>query len=192
MSFRRGFKAEAKAVAAEVRVELGVGESDPLDPWHLAAQWGIPVHAVSEQVAWGCHADAIRHFHADGGARFSAALIPDGFARVILENDAHAMVRRRANIAHEMAHVILEHDFGVTLLTPEGCRAVNKRLEDEAAWLAGELLVPTSAAIRAALVGCPDAGVASGFQVSEQLARWRMNASGARTIAKRARRRRGE
>ena len=34
---RRGFKTQANQIAREVRGELGLGPTDPLDPWKLAA-----------------------------------------------------------------------------------------------------------------------------------------------------------
>jgi hypothetical protein len=55
------------------------------------------------------------------------------------------------------------------LLTPDGCRCFDRDKEDEATWLAGELLVPYAAAEHAAP------------------ANMRMNYSGARKVVERKR-----
>jgi Zn-dependent peptidase ImmA (M78 family) len=73
---------------------------------------------------------------------WSAAIIPIGRSRIIIENDAHQFVRRRSNLAHEMSHHLLEHGFPDTLLTEEHDRAFSPKLEKEALFLSGELLVP--------------------------------------------------
>jgi Zn-dependent peptidase ImmA (M78 family) len=67
-----------------------------------------------------------------------------------------------------------------------GClNPVAKEMEAEATEMAAELLLPGAAARRAALAGMSDAEVAQEFDVSVELARWRMNATGARRIAQR-------
>jgi Zn-dependent peptidase ImmA (M78 family) len=87
-------------------------------------------------------------------ATFSAALVPFGSKRLIIENSAHSSTRRRVSIAHEMAHVLLEHELDSTLLTLEGCRAVDKEAEEEADQLGGELMIPYQAALTAARSNC--------------------------------------
>ena len=78
----------------------------------------------------------------------------------------------------------LEHDFDDLLLTDDGCRRYDPAKERQAIELAGELLIPTKAAINAAFVNKTNAQVASHFGVSIQLAQMRM--AGARKIAERA------
>lgn len=180
---RRGFKAEATRRAIEVRAELGLDRHAILDPWSLANLYGIPVYPLSELLDWGCRPEVITRFASDRHAAFSAALVPDGSSRMIVENDHHTTVRRRANVTHEMAHLILEHDFIATILGPDGCRGGDKAIEEEASWFSGELLIPASAAVSMAKRGYTDDQVARKHQVSLEMARWRMNASGARRIA---------
>jgi hypothetical protein len=185
---RHGFRAMAQRIAREERRELGLDPFTAYDPYLHAEQWGIPVLGISEL---GCGKQAYEHFVEAGADRFSASLIPDGTARVIVENDAHGRRRRRSTIAHEMGHVLLEHDGDVLLSLGNECRsAASPMLELEARELAGELLVPTESAHRAALRNWTDDQVAETFEVSLALATWRMNASGARIRADRSRRRR--
>jgi hypothetical protein len=186
----RGFKATARRIALEERRELGLDLFMPYDPYEHAEQWGVPVVRISEV---GCGEPALRYFTGIAAERFSAMLVPYGTARIIVENDTHDLVRRRSTIAHEMAHILLEHDADVLLSLANECRSTaSPVLELEAAELAGELLVPTESAHRAALRNWVDEQVAEAFSVSLALATWRMNASGARIRARRAGKRRAE
>ncbi len=81
-----------------------------------------------------------------------------------------------------MAHLVLEHKFGQILLAADGCRAISRDKEEEADWLGGELLIPYTAAERAARLDWDDEQVADAYNVSIPLARMRMNYSGARKV----------
>lgn len=184
MALARGFKAQARQLANEIRVdELCCDMWGPFDPWALATDYGIRVLGISEV---GAAAESIRHLTEVDQTLFSGALLPLGTGRLILENDSHELVRRRSTVAHEMSHVLLEHVFSTILVREkESCRNSDQDQELEAAELSGELLVPSSAAISLARRKVPDEVVAEKFAVSLEMARWRMHVSGARTIAKR-------
>jgi hypothetical protein len=184
---RRGFKEEAKRLALEVRSELGLGIRDPLDSYILADLYGIPIFPLHELTGHGCSPDAVAHFSGVREATFSAALIPLGSSQIIIENAVHADTRRRVSIAHEMAHVLLEHQFSETILTLDGCRSVPKEIEAEADRLGSELVIHYQAALAAARAGWSDEQVAFSYGVSPQFAAMRMNASGARTVVARQR-----
>lgn len=59
--------------------------------------------------------------------------------------------------------------------------------EEEADWLAGEILIPYDGALRLARANATDQHAAATFNVSLAVARWRMNHSGARRVAERIR-----
>ncbi|MFF5991432.1 ImmA/IrrE family metallo-endopeptidase [Prauserella flavalba] len=181
MALRRGFKAEAKRLALDVREEMGIGVFAPLDPYALADLYGIEVHDLSHP---SLPRDAVRHFTGPAAASFSGALVSVGRGAVIIENHVHETNRRRSTIAHEMAHVLLEHDFGVLLTDGEQCRSSSSDLELEAAELSGELLLPCDAARTAAFRGWTDTSVARYFRISRSMARWRLNTTAARRIAR--------
>lgn len=182
LSLRRGFKAEARRLALEVREELGLGAFTPLDPYALASLYGIEVHDLSEPTLPPA---AVRHFTGVSPGSFSAALVAVGTGSVIIENHVHGLLRRRSTLAHEMAHVLLEHEFGVLVSDGGECLASSPVAEREAAELSGELLIPTAATRVAAFRRWTDASVARYFRVSGAMARWRMNVTGARTVAQR-------
>jgi len=168
----------------EERSELGLGDDDRLDPYELAEAHGIPVYPLTALLQHGLGDETHRHFHVTRPQAWSAALLPMGGARVIVENDAHVVERRRTNVAHELGHHLLEHEFNAVALGEDHSRRYNKQQEEHATFLARELLIPYSAAQRMARLGWDNTRVATVFGVSEQLAQWAM--SGPRVIAKRA------
>lgn len=104
---RRGFKTEAKTFALELRAEIGLDAYSPFDPYAFAAEYGIAVVQLSD-----LDRPARHHFLKADGSALSGALIPNGRGVVILENDAQPLTRRRTTMCHELAHVVLEHEFG--------------------------------------------------------------------------------
>lgn len=183
MSTKRINKAACKRLAGEVRTELGLDAMEALDPWRLADLYGVSVITLG---ALPLDHSIRDHFYHVRPQVFSGALLPHRTGAVIIENDAHPLARRRSTMGHEMAHVIGEHTFGTTLVNERGCRSADKHQEDEAAEISGELLIPFEAAKRLARQGATDEEVAMRFGVSPEMARWRMNATGARIIAHRA------
>jgi hypothetical protein len=173
-----------RAVAEEERAELGLSPLEPLDPYRLADQHGIPVYPLDELADRPDSQAAVRHFTSVRSRVWSAALITVGNGRLIIENTAHHVDRRCASLAHELGHHLLEHAFADMLLTEDGCRRFDPAREKEATFLAGQLLIPDTAAKRAAFDGKTNAQVATTYGVSEQFAQMRM--SGARVVAQRA------
>lgn len=182
-------KAALKALALEIRAEVGIGAHDVLDPYAVAEAYGIDVYPLSSYEGID---SARQHLLLVRVEAFSGALIPDGMGgAVIVENDAHSVERRRATMGHEVAHVVCEHSFSTSLVNEQGCRMVDDTAEREAKDLSAELLIPFEAALRMAWKDASDEQVAAAFQVSIPFARWRMNAGGARTVVRRSRARRG-
>lgn len=167
-------------LAEEERTNLGLGQWDQLDPHALCEEHGIPVYALSEIAS----VEAVKHFNADRASTWSAALVPVGSARLIVENDKHPVVRRRSNIGHELGHFLLEHEFQTELFGESHTRQFDEKLEKEATFLAGELLVPFQSVEQMAFKGWTNEQVALKFGVSRQFAQMRMK--GQRVRAKRA------
>ena len=176
MSLRRGFKAEANKIAAEIRSELGLTKIAPLDPWALSEYLAIEVLPLSEIRG---EAPAVEHFLGDGCDAFSAMTIFSGTTRLIIHNDRHSLGRQSSNIAHELSHALLQHP-PMPPLSELGLRNFNKDFEDEANWLAGVLLIPEDAALSIARHQLDLNVAASKYGVSIQMARYRLNVTGAR------------
>jgi hypothetical protein len=173
-----------RALAAEERANLNLGSFAPLNPYDLAAEHGIPVYGICELVENGCTTEAIEHFTRRQVGKWSAALVPQGTGRFIIENTAHSPRRRRSSVAHELSHQLLEHEFDSVLLADDGSCRFDKEKEGQARFLSGQLLIPDQAAVRAAFRGTTNYQLAARYGVSPDFAQWRM--SGARVVADRA------
>ena len=173
-----------KEVAAEERAGLGLRPMDPLDPYALAREHGIPVYPIDELPDEYCSKDAVAHFTVCRFRVWSAALVSAGSVRIILENTGHSQPRRCSSVAHEMSHHLLEHEFGDVLLADDGCLKIDKKNEDQANFLAGELLITHHAALKAAFADKTNEEIAAIYGVSAQFAQMRMK--GARVHAHRA------
>ncbi|MDX3187846.1 ImmA/IrrE family metallo-endopeptidase [Streptomyces sp. MN03-5084-2B] len=186
MALQHGFKAKAKRLALEVREELDLGPNEQIDPYALAELYGVDVYTLAESCL---PAEAVDYFTTVGRAKFSAALVPIDTGCYVIENHTHNLCRRRSTMAHEMAHVLLEHEFKLLIADDNGCRSSSSVAEEEAAQFSGELLIPWEGARWAAFKRWTDDEVATHFNVSVEMARWRMNGTGVRRFAERARKR---
>jgi IrrE N-terminal-like domain len=173
---RPGFKADAERTAELVRSDLGLGPLDRLDCFGLAEAWGIPVVSLGELREDGASDASIsRLMSPDAG--FSATTVVVGPRRLIVYNPRHGPGRKASSLAHELAHVILEHE-AAPAIGVGGCRHWDGRQEAEADWLGSALLVPRAGALAWMLESDDiDAG-ASNFGVSVELFRWRINHTG--------------
>lgn len=173
---RRGFKADAERIAELVRRDLALEPLDRLDCFALAEAWGIPVVSLGELRADGA-SDTSIHRLMSPDAGFSAATIVVEPRRLIVYNPRDGAPRKASSLAHELAHVILEHE-AAPAIGVGGCRHWDGAQEAEADWLGSTLLVPRSSALAWMLESDDlDAG-ARNFGVSVDLFRWRINHTG--------------
>lgn len=175
MAFRRGFKTEATATAEEIRRELRCRPSDALDPRELAEHLAIPVWSLSEFVVTN---PGIGHLLNVQPELFSALTVFSGPRRTIVHNDAHAGGRQNSNLAHELAHGLLHHP-PTAALDDKGSRIWNQDIEDEAAYLAGALLVTETMTISIAQGRLTKLEATVQLGVSPQMIQYRMNCTGA-------------
>ena len=104
-------------------------------------------------------------------------------------NSAHSPSRQRSNLAHELAHLLLEHTPGRIDISTDGyllLSSFEREQEDEANWLAGALLVPRYGLVMAYARRKDATLLARQFQVSERLLLWRLRHTGVALQAKRA------
>ncbi|GLY99658.1 ImmA/IrrE family metallo-endopeptidase [Actinoplanes sp. NBRC 103695] len=182
MGFRRGFKTEANDIARDVRAELRLRTTDPLNPWNLAECLDIPIIALSD---FGTDAPtAVSHFSQTDTSAFSAVTVFRGTRRTVVHNDAHTIGRQANNVAHEISHGLLQHP-PTPALDDRGCRNWNKDVEDEAAWLGAALLVSEEAALAVVRQRLPIDEAADQYGVSPELMTMRINVTGARARVQR-------
>jgi Zn-dependent peptidase ImmA (M78 family) len=187
VALRPGFKSDAERIAESVRADLGLGPLDRLDCLTLAAAWGIPVVPLDALREDGASEASISRLSSPD-AGFSATTVVHGTRRLIVYNPQHAPGRRASSLAHELAHVLLEHE-AAPAIGVGGCRRWDGGLEAEADWLGSALLVPRSSAYAwMSQSDDLDAG-ARAFGVSLDLFRWRVHHTG---VIRQLRRERGQ
>jgi hypothetical protein len=180
---RRGFKTEARQIGKQIRAELGLDEIQPLNPWRLAYHLEVPVLPLTELA--GDAPSCVATLTGPEQGAFSALVGFVGRQRMILHNDAHAMTRQRADICHEIAHVLLIHEPHPA--APGEPLVYDQDQEDEAAWLGAVLLVPDSACLHSCRNSHSVGDGAKRMGVSVALMQWRLNASGAQLRVARTR-----
>lgn len=178
-------KAALGRLAAAVRVETGCPEHEPFDPWKWSQDNGIPFLSLNDINITTAARD---HFTIERPSAWSALLTRYGMQHVVIYNPAHSPERVRSNLAHEVAHFAAEHKLTDAWMDDNGhCGGTSTSEEDEAAELAGALLVPADAARAHAINGGRPEELGAKYGVSIPMARWRMGVSGGAVIAQRAR-----
>jgi Zn-dependent peptidase ImmA (M78 family) len=184
---RRGFKSQAENISAELRDELELTLHQRLDCNELAEHLCIPVDPVTILVDWGASREAMARLLAPEMG-FSAMTQYRGSRCRIFYNPTHSPARTANSIAHELSHVILEHEPS-RAIAADGTRSFDPDQEDEAEWQAGALVVPREGALRWLSTGGSLTAGAKHFGVSVELFSWRANQTGVvRQLQRRARR----
>jgi len=178
-------KAALGRLATAVRKDFALGDDQPFDPFTWSAENGIPFISLRDFTA---DEAAMRRFLDEKPQVWSAALLRDGNRHLVIFNPERSKERIRSDLTHEIAHFEAEHEPSPAW-TDEGgsCGGTSKAQEREAAELAGAILVPAAKAKLAAIRGVAAATVAFRYQVSVEMAEWRMKMSGGYTIRQRSR-----
>ena len=180
-----GFAKEAESTAEDMRAELGVQNIARLDPIALAAHLQIPVLSLSDLLAKARHVsdleDAVRLLREHEQGALSAVTVFGDLDRLIVYNDSHDPARRASDLTHEIAHGLLLHPPALAL-GPGGCRAWDDKIENEASFLGGTLLIPGKGARWSAKRRMSLDETARHFGCSTDMVNWRWNESGARRL----------
>jgi hypothetical protein len=183
---RRGFKAEAERLAMQVRGELGKKPTDPIDVAELAAHLGAEVRSADELVD---RADLEELEELQPGA-FSACTFSFGDRHVVVCSPLASLGRRHSDIAHELSHLLLKHEVKVIEKVGNSTfHTCDPDEEQEANWLAGCLLLPRELLLNAGREGLTSEQIAAQYQVSEQMAAFRLRSTGVQKQLSAARRR---
>ena len=177
---RRGFKSWCERAAAEYRAALGVPMEAALDPYALAEHLDVRV-LMPEDIPRIAPASAKQLRGVAGQANWSAVTIFQGGARLVILNSGHPGTRQANSLAHELAHIILNHTSDNAQVSQQGFLFRNnfdKEQEDEANWLAACLLLPREGLLQAYRSKPIPAALAQHFRVSQKLVNWRLRMTG--------------
>ena len=184
MSLVRGFKAEAERRASALWAELELPITGPFDLQKAADSLGARI-VMADALIPRRRLEQLEELQAYA---FSACTFEVRDRPVIVLNPLRSEGRQHADCAHELSHIVLRHQMRV----PERIGDLvfftgNVDQEDEAGWMAGALLLPRQAVLRAAHAGMNAAAIAEFYQTTEEMARFRINATGAAIQARRGR-----
>jgi Zn-dependent peptidase ImmA (M78 family) len=180
---RRGFKAEAERLATQVRADAGMGPHDRLEIERLVRHLGASIRAADELVT---RAKLERLEQMQPGA-FSAATFDLNGRMVIVTNPLAEEERRRSDVSHEVAHLLLNHQVKeVEQIGRMSFFTCDAEEEQEATWLAGCLLLPRELLLRSLRRGMDGNAIAAANTVSTQMANFRLRTTGVLVQARRA------
>jgi len=186
---KRGFKAWAERASLQYRNELGLSIDEMLSIWSLAEHLDVPIWKPTEIP--DLEEQAIEQLLKVDPSSWSAVTLTSGDNHLVIYNSSHSEARTHNDLAHELAHIILEHKPTDVQASEAGLLLVStyeKEHEDEADWLAGSLLVPREGLSRQHRLNSDLSYLAQHFGVSEQLINWRLNHTGILIQHRRARR----
>jgi Zn-dependent peptidase ImmA (M78 family) len=119
---------------------------------------------------------------------FSACTFDIEGRRVIVYNPLRSKPRRRSDIAHELSHLLLDHELTeIREVAGVPFRTCRSNQEEEATNLGGTLLLPRQLLLKAATQGMDIEDVAQKFNVTPEMARFRINTTGVLRRLERAR-----
>jgi Zn-dependent peptidase ImmA (M78 family) len=93
-------------------------------------------------------------------------------------------MRRSSDLAHELAHIILEHAPSKMVLSHDGTivmRSFDEKQEEEANWLGWCLLLPRVALVHAIKLRLTPVEIALRWGISERLVEFRIRMTGVRS-----------
>jgi len=185
--FKRGFKSWCEETSLQLRKQLRLSTDAPLDPFKLAGHLGVILKTPNDfkKLAPATRARLLGK-HAES---WSAFTITSGRNPMIVYNCAQSAARTASNLMHELAHIILGHRPAKLFLSASGIplRTHDKDQEDEAAWLAGCLLLPRPILLVIARGKMAESDACAEFGVSRDLLKYRLNVSGVNVQLRRAR-----
>lgn len=157
---------------------MGLEDVAPLDPWVYAAHLNV---SVLDFAGLELNTEVICQLTEADASSWSALTLQEGGAFGIVINPAHAKVRQRNDLTHELAHILLGHVPARVDVAPSKLLLLSDYSDDqeqEADWQAGALLVPRDGLVRLRSRQQSVAEIAEHFGVSTALCEWRLRTTG--------------
>lgn len=183
---RRGFKAQAERLADRAREALGKSADAALEPREYARHLGVIILDIAElDISEGCRQQL---FVVDSDS-WSGMTLKEGDAVGIVINSSHSHARQNSTLAHELAHLVLNHQPVRVDVSPGGMLLLSEFSEDaeaEADWLSAALLLPREALMARRRRGESVPMIAAAYGISTQLCEWRLRMTGVDLQVKRS------
>lgn len=183
--FRRGFKSWCENTSVGLRKELGLGGSEPLDPFRLAAHLNISVCKASDFAELSERSR--KCLFVQDKSSWSAATISWAGSHLIVLNQTHSPARTNSNLTHELSHLIIGHSPSRVDVSEDEVlilHTYDKSQEEQADWLSGCLLLPREALLSILRKKLDNDEATKMFKVSPQMLQYRMNITGVKKQAR--------
>lgn len=183
----RGFKTWAEKFAQALRKEMGLELLDRMDVHRLARVFGARL--CTPRDIHGMSQDHLAQLLQKDISGWSAVTVVTETDSIIIYNPSHSQGRIASDIAHEVAHLILEHEPTKLVLSQDGglvMRSFNAKQEEEANWLGWCLLLPREALVSSLKRQLSVTEIADSFGISQPLVKFRMQMTGAQTQIRRS------
>lgn len=157
---------------------MGLEELAPLDPWAYAEHLSV---SVLEFDTLALDPQAARQLTELDASSWSAMTLQEQNGLAIVINPAHAKVRQRNDLMHEISHILLQHVPARVEVAPSKLLLLSDysdEQEQEADWQAGALLLPRDGLVRWRSRQQSVSDIASHFGVSTALCEWRLRMTG--------------
>jgi len=180
VTLRRGFQADAERHAARIRAELGRDQASSVRIADIARHLGVRIVSADDLI----EVERLRELERIQAFSFSACTFDVAGTKVIVFNPLRMPERTQSDIAHELSHVIADHQLSeIRIVAGMPFRTCLPDQEEEATNLGGILLLPRPLLLKAALRGLSVDEIAIQNGVTTEMARFRFNKSG---VAKQA------
>jgi Zn-dependent peptidase ImmA (M78 family) len=177
VTLRPGFLAEAEREAKRIRAKLGLGPAEPVDMFQIAKHLGIRVIAADELI----DAARLQDLERIQAFAFSACTFDIDGTKVIVVNPLRTPARGASDIAHELSHLLLAHRLDeIRNVAGVPFRTCRPDQEEEATNLGGTLLLPRPLLLSAVHRGLDEQAIAAQYDVTTEMARFRLNRTGVR------------
>jgi len=171
----RGFSARAERLAQQCRSDAGFDGTVPVDIKAVAAAAGVAVVAADTLIP----VERLHDLEKVQAYAFSACTFEVEGRSVIVYSPIHTVGRSNSDIAHELAHILLDHEFSeIQEVSGLPFRTCMPDQEEQATALGAAILVPEKALMTAAYAGANIEHVARDFEVTVPMARFRWNKLG--------------
>lgn len=175
MTLPRGFGANAEREALRWRHELGVAPTAPLDPRELGHRLDVSFISADTLIDRS-RLDDLEQLQAFA---FSAATFLIHDRRFIVTNPIRTPGRLASDIAHELAHLLLDHDLTeIQDINGVPFRTCSPSQEEQATAVGGALLLPRPLLLAAARQGLDPDRISTTYGVTPDMARYRYNSTG--------------
>jgi hypothetical protein len=185
----RGFKTWAENLALNIRRDLSLAAHAPLSPLVLAEHLDVKVWTPRDVP--GITQPVLNQLLHDDPDGWSAVSCSSNERVIVIYNPKHSGGRQNSDIAHELAHILLEHEPSRIVLSHDGAmvmRSFDPKQEEEANWLGWCILLPRAALVRAMSNRLEVEEIAEQWAVSRTLVEYRIRMTGVRTQMSRRRR----